>query len=67
MDEMGGAYGVSHAACLAAQLTGESRTITAHAKTLEAQGGNGKTQGESLSIDEYNEILARPRKEVPHG
>ena len=64
---MGGAYGIRHAACLAAQLTGETRTISAYAKALEAQGGSGKTQGKSLSIDEYNEILARPRKEVPHG
>lgn len=28
---------------------------------------SGRTQGESLSIDEYMEILARPRKEVQHG
>lgn len=26
-----------------------------------------KTQGDSLSIEKYNEILAKPRKEVQHG
>lgn len=67
LDEMGGAYGIGHAACLAAQLTGESRTIAAHAKTMEERGVDGKTQGESLPIDEYMEILARPRKEMQHG
>ena len=30
-------------------------------------GKEGTTQGESLSIDEYMEILAKPRKEVQHG
>ena len=30
-------------------------------------GESGTTQGESLDVDEYMEILARPRKEVQHG
>lgn len=30
-------------------------------------GNAGTTQGESLSIDEYMEILTKPRKEVQHG
>lgn len=64
---MGGSYGIGHAACLAAQLTGDSRTIAAYSKTAPAQGEAGKAQGESKPIDEYMEILARPRKEVPHG
>lgn len=104
---MGGAYGIGHAACLAAQLPKDSRTFVAadpmceyasttnrllalieyHAHagwwmhTEDARRGRnqprlllmpdagdaGTTQGESLSIDEYNEILARPRKEVQHG
>lgn len=29
--------------------------------------GKGTTQGESLSIDEYMEILSKPRREVQHG
>lgn len=64
---MGGDYGIGHAACLAAQLTAETRTIAALSKTLEAKGDADKTQGESKPIDEYMEILAKPRKEVQHG
>lgn len=103
---MGGAYGIGHAACLAAQLPKDSRTFVAadplcefssatnrllalieyHAHvgwymhTEDAKKGRnepqflmgltgdaGTTQGESLSIDEYMEILAKPRKEVQHG
>ena len=64
---MGGAYSISHAACLAAQLTAETRTIAAVLKTMDVNGDEGRTQGESKPIDEYMEILARPRKEVQHG
>lgn len=67
LDEMGGAYSISHAACLAAQLSGASRTISSYSLMLEEQGEEGKTQGESLPIDDYMEILAKPRKEVQHG
>lgn len=63
---MGGAYGIGHAACLAAQLPGCSRTISSYSLTLEEQG-EGKAQGETKPIDEYMEILAKPRKEVQHG
>lgn len=101
---MGGAYSVTHAACLAAQLPKDSRTLVAtdplceyasttnrllalieyhthmgwYMKTEDARKGRnlpqfvvrdkaGTTQGESLDIDEYMELLARPRKEVQHG
>ena len=64
---MGGDYSIVHAACLAAQLSGSSRTISSYSLTLEEQGEEGKAQGESLPIDEYMEILAKPRKEVQHG
>lgn len=107
LDEMGGAYGIDHAACLAAQLPKDSRSFVAadpmceyasvtnqlltlieydvrmawyvrteDAKTgrnhpqylLDVIGGSAETtQGESLTIDEYMEILAKPRKEVQHG
>lgn len=104
---MGGAYGIGHAACLAAQLPKDSRTFVAadplceyasttnkllmlieyHAHmgwyvhtedarkgrnqpqfvTASVDGESNRTQGESLFIDEYMEILAKPRKEVQHG
>lgn len=106
LDEMGGSYGIGHAACLAAQLPKDSRTFVAadplceyasatnrllaqieyhthagwYVHTEDARkernqpqflmglcGNTGTTQGEPLSIDEYMEILARPRKEVQHG
>lgn len=31
------------------------------------KGKSGTTQGETLTIDEYKSILAKPRKEVQHG
>lgn len=64
LDEMGGAYGIGHAACLAAQLPFGSRVISLLSKEEEQEG---TTQGESHSIDEYMEILSKPRKEVRHG
>ena len=64
LDEMGGAYGIGHAACLAAQLPYGSRVIALLSKEEEKEG---TTQGESHSIDEYMEILSKPRKEVRHG
>ena len=60
---MGGPYGIGHAACLAAQLPGDSRTVFAYVQA----GETGRAQGESKPIDEYMEILSRPRKEVQHG
>ena len=103
---MGGAYSISHAACLAAQLPKDSRTFVAFeplsaygtvtnqllamieyhthvgwwVHTEDARNGqnkpqfaamkpdnSGKTQGESLSIEDYQALLARPRKEVQYG
>lgn len=103
---MGGTYGISHAACLAAQLPKDSRTFVAadplcefssatnrllslieyhthvgwYMRTEDAKRGRnepqflmgltgktGTTQGESLDIEEYMELLAKPRKEVQHG
>ena len=61
---MGGAYGVLHGACLAAQLPPTARTISKLAEEMEKEG---TVQGESHSIDEYMEILSKPRKEVKHG
>lgn len=61
---MGGPYSIGHAACLAAQLPYGSRVI---ALLAEEVGKEGTTQGESHSIDEYMEILSKPRKEVKHG
>lgn len=106
LDDMGGSYSISHAACLAAQLPKDSRTFVAsdpaceyasatnrllalieyhthvgwYMSTEDARKGRNQpkflsgladkresTQGESLSIDEYMEILTKPRKEVQHG
>jgi hypothetical protein len=67
LDDMGGDYSISHAACLAAQLPGDSRTFAAFRREEAASEPSGKTQGESLPIDEYMELLSRPRKEVQHG
>lgn len=61
---MGGAYGIGHAACLAAQLPGESRAVAA---VLAAEGDAGGAQGDSMTIEEYDDYLSRPRKEVRHG
>lgn len=107
LDEMGGAYSISHAACLAAQLPKDSRTFVSlnplceyasptnrllalieyhahmgwYVHTEDArkgrnapkfiagarEAGEETAQGDALDIDEYMEILARPRKEVQHG
>ena len=67
LDEMGGGYGIAHAACLAAQLRWDSRTVEACSKDMEDRAEAEKTQGETLPIDEYMEILSKPRKEVQHG
>ena len=64
---MGGDYGIGHAACLAAQLPWDSRTFAAFRREGQTDVENGKAQGESLPIDEYMELLSRPRKEVQHG
>lgn len=66
LDEMGGAYSIGHAACLAAQLPYGSRVVTLIVAASE-KDKEGTTQGESHSIYELNEILAKPRKEVQHG
>ena len=104
---MGGAYSIGHAACLAAHLPKDSRTLTAlepmnvygtatnrllalieyhahagwYVHTEDARKGRnapkpvfdnsedkrGKTQGDSLTIEEYEAILAKPRREVQYG
>ena len=104
---MGGAYSISHAACLAAQLPKDSRTFVAvdpmceYASTTnkllalieyhthaawwqrtedalkgnnkpvpvfaQTDGGHARTQGDSLTIEEYMAILAKPRREVQYG
>ena len=63
---MGGDYGIGHAACLAAQLPYGSRVIALLREEMGKEG-TGTTQGETHSIDEYMEILSKPRREVQHG
>ena len=67
LDLMGGDYGIDHASCLAAHLPWESRTFAAFRREMPTDVEDGMAQGESLPIDEYMEILSRPRKEVEHG
>ena len=61
---MCGSYSIGHAACLAAQLPYGSRVTALLREEIEKEG---TTQGESKPIDDYMEILSRPRKEVKHG
>lgn len=59
LDDMGGPYGIGHAACLAAQLPPGSRASAAWAA---ADAGRGRAQG--MDIAELDEVLARPRREA---
>lgn len=49
------------------QLTEDAQKGRNHPQFIATPTGSGTTQGESLSIEEYMEILALPRKEVQHG
>lgn len=64
LGELGGAYGIGHAACLAAQLPPGSRTLAAW---RAAAGQPGRAQGTAMDMAELDEVLARPRREVRGG